>query len=233
MESEPIGPRPADPNAIVDAFLLLLSARPFGEIGLDEIAKGAGISLGNLRDAYDGKISILKDFVKRIDKAALSGWTVEPTEETTRDRLFDGIMSRVDQLKDYRAAIGNLEKSARRDPGRALCLNAIALESARFTLAAAKVPTGGLVGAARTQGFVLMMAQVLAVWREDTDPDLSRTMAALDRALERAEDWSHRADKAARAARRVAGRLERLRWRRSPSPAPTPEPVTTVDVAAA
>ena len=203
---------------IVDALLALLSEKPFAEIGLGEIATRAGVSLGDLRDAYDGKISVLADFMRRIDRAVLDTIEDVSPEETGRDRLFDLIMKRLDLMAPHRAAVGHLAESARRDPGLGLCLNRIALDTARFMLAGAGISSGGLRGAARAQGFVLMMARILPVWREDDDPDLSKTMAAVDRALEHAETWSRRTDRAADILCRVGRKLDRHRSKRPAKP---------------
>jgi len=207
-------PDPAD--RIIDAFLALLAEKPFAEVGLGEIAARAGVSLGDLRATFDGKIAILAAFIRRIDRAVLDAAEAPSPEEGARDRLFDLIMTRLDTLAPHRAAVGHVAESARRDPGLALCLNRLALDSARFMLAAADVSTGGLRGAARTQGFVVMMARILPVWREDEDPDLSRTMAAVDRALERAEGWSRRGDRAIDILCKVGRRFGSRRPKRGP-----------------
>ncbi|MCX5495174.1 TetR/AcrR family transcriptional regulator [Kaistia dalseonensis] len=218
---------------IVDAFLALLGRKPFGEVGLTEIADEAGISLGELRGAFDGKISILADFTRRIDRAVLDGVEPASDEDTSRDRLFDIVMRRLDLLAPYKDALGHLEASARRDPGLALCLNRIALDSARFMLAAAGVSTGGLQGAARAQGFVVIMARIIPIWRADTDPDQSRTMAALDRALERATDWSRRADRAGHALCALARRIDRHRPSRARQAEPQAGPAEASEQPAA
>jgi AcrR family transcriptional regulator len=202
-------PDPAD--RITDAFMALLAEKPFADIGLAEIATRAGVSLGDLRVAFDGQVSILAAFIRRIDRVVLDAAEAPSPEETARDRLFDLIMTRLDALAPYRAAVGHVADSARRDPGLALCLNQLALDSARYMLAAAGISTGGLRGAARAQGFVVMLARLQPVWRADEDPDLSRTMAAVDRALERAENWSRRGDRAIDMLCKVGRRFESRR----------------------
>lgn len=199
----------------VEAMLGLLSEKPYAEIGLGDIAARAGISLGDLRDVFDGKVDILADFMRRTDRAVLDAADEASPEETGRDRLFDLIMKRLDIVAPHWAAVGHLAEAARRDPALALCLNRIGLSSARFMLAGAGISTDGLRGAARTQGFVLMMTRILPVWRDDQDPDLSRTMAAVDRALEHAETWSRRTDRAAGVLCRVGRKLDRHRPKRS------------------
>lgn len=147
-------------------------------------------------------------------------------EESGRDRLFDIVMRRLDRLAPHKAALGHIEVSVRRDPALLPCLNGIALDSARFMLASAGIGTGGLRGAARAQGFVAMMARVYPVWRDDTDPDQSRTMAALDRALERAESWERRSESVVGALSAVCRRIGKRGSRRKPaSTPPTGQPV--------
>ena len=213
-------------KAIVEAFMALLGEKRFEAIGLGEIAERAGTTLSELRGAFDGKVSILSEFTRRIDRAVLDGIEPPSGEESARDRLFDLVMRRLDQLAPYRAAIASLEASLRRDPALALCLNKAALDSARFMLAAAGIGTGGLAGAARAQGYVLILAKVIGVWKDENDPALSRTMVALDKGLERAESWSRRADRAAAAACALARRIEKRRSTRRKADRPA-EAATT------
>jgi hypothetical protein len=62
-------------------------------------------------------------------------------------------------------------------------------------LEAAGIATAGLGGALSTQGMVAVWLYTLRAWDKDDTADLSATMAALDRALSRAEQaatWLHR-----------------------------------------
>ena len=56
--------RKAEPveDRIVDALMRLVASRSFARIGLVEIAGEAGVSLGELREAFAGKLSILAAF---------------------------------------------------------------------------------------------------------------------------------------------------------------------------
>jgi hypothetical protein len=81
-------------------------------------------------------------------------------------------------------------RSARRNPGLAFALNAMAVRSQRWMLEAAGIGTAGPRGALRAQGAALTFARVLSVWIDDEDEGLDRTMAALDRGLASAERWA-------------------------------------------
>jgi hypothetical protein len=56
-------------------------------------------------------------------------------------------------------------------------------------LEAAGIGASGPRGRLRAQGAALMFARVLAVWVDDDEAGLDRTMAALDRGLASGERW--------------------------------------------
>jgi hypothetical protein len=70
------------------------------------------------------------------------------------------------------------------DPPLALALNSITVRSMQWMLAAAGVSTAGPGGMVRAQGLALLFAHVLRTFVDDDD-DNARTMAALDRELDR------------------------------------------------
>jgi AcrR family transcriptional regulator len=85
-------------DRIIDAFMALLAEKPIEQIGLAEIAKGAGVSLSDLRGAFDSTLAILAAYVKRIDRAVLAGEDADMAEEPPRERLFDVLMRRIELL---------------------------------------------------------------------------------------------------------------------------------------
>lgn len=202
------------PDSVVDALLSLLAEKAWEDISLSEIAGRAGLGLADLREAADGKLAIIAAFQRRIDRAVLEDVGAgEEDGDSHRDRLFDIAMRRFDRLMPHRRALAHLAKSAARDPVLAVALNALSLVSARYMLTAAGLSSNGVRGIARAQGLIVILARVGTVWSEDGDPDQSRTMAALDKALDRAETWDRRAgrvaDRACRVARRFGGRRSR------------------------
>ena len=97
----------------------------------------------------------------------------------------------------------------------------------RFMCAAAGIDVEGRLGTLKLQGLVIAWTRVLAVWFEDHDTGLSRTMAALDRELDRGETLVRRVDDMDRFASplRLLGRAmmdtrRRLRERRHETSAP-------------
>jgi len=77
-------------------------------------------------------------------------------------------------------------------PGLTLMLGAATAGSMAWLLEAAGIPAGGVRGNLRVQGLTAAWLYVMRAWQSDESEDLGGTMAALDRALDRAvqaEGW--------------------------------------------
>jgi len=180
----------SDRDKAIDALMALLAEHGFEEIGLAEVAGRAGIKLSQLRGEFGSTLAILAAHIKDTDGKVLAGGDADMAEESARERLFDVLMRRIETLAPYKEATRSLMRSARRNPGLAFALNAMAARSQRWMLEAAGIRVSGPVGALRAQGAALMFARVLSVWVDDDEEGLSRTMAALDRGLASAERWA-------------------------------------------
>lgn len=170
----------------VRAALKLAETESWGELTLAAIAKQAGLAL--------------KDFHGVADKAALSG-AVEgwfdagmsegslETGEVARVRLFDVIMMRFEVMEEVRdGAMSYLRWRDRSLGGLAQRVSARAA-TAKWALACAGLDSDdGLPRAAQLAGLGWAIAQAERAWRRETSPDMTRTMAALDAELVKAED---------------------------------------------
>lgn len=187
-------------DRFVDALMRLLDTRDWHAITLQDVAEAADLTLADLRAAYPSKGAMLGAFSRRIDLIVLSQSDGEDlAEEAPRERLFDVFMRRLDALAPYRRALRRVAAATRRDPAMAAALYSVAVNSQRFMLAAAGLSTEDDLAPIKLNGAVLVFARTLEVWLEDEDSGLSRTMARLDRELDRAER-----------AMRLAGDLHRL-----------------------
>lgn len=199
--------QPKTRNRIIDALMQLAGERPWNEISLDLLAQRAGVSLSALRAAYDGRVPILADFIRRIDEKVLGGLDGDMAGEARRERLFDILLGRLEALQPYRQAIRNLGEAARRDPVLALELNRLVAGSMAWMMTAAEIPATGVSGRIRAQGLAFVWAGAMRVWLDDDDPGLARTMADLDRRLRQAERQAmrlHRLERVFSRARRSA-----------------------------
>ena len=178
----------ADPRTrIVDALMTLAGERTFEDITIRDVCAAANVSLADFRDAFPSKGAVLAAFSKRIDRAVLANTGDELAAEAPRERLFDVLMRRFDAMTPYRAALREITAWARRDPIAAVRINQAVVNSMRFMLEAAGIDSEGSAGAIKLQGLAIAWARVMSVWLDDTERELSKTMAALDKELTRGE----------------------------------------------
>ncbi|HWV51915.1 TetR/AcrR family transcriptional regulator [Pseudorhodoplanes sp.] len=203
-------------KAIIDALLSLLETGPLERIGLNDIAKAAGISLADLRGEFSSVVAILAAHMKDIDRTVLSADTSDMGDEPARERLFDVLMRRLDAHAGHKVAIRSLIRSTLCNPPLALVMNGLAARSMSWMMTAAGISAAGPKGALRAQALTLMYVRVLSVWANDEDPGLARTMAALDRELARAERWSGFLDTMLAIPERLQAGRWRARRRRDP-----------------
>lgn len=205
-------------QTIIDALLSLLASEPIERVGLDDIARAAGVSLADLREEFSSVVAILAAHMKDIDRKVLSADASDMSEEPARERLFDVLMRRLDADAGHKAAIRSLMRSTLCNPPLALMMNGLAARSMSWMITAAGISAAGPKGALRAQALALMYVRVLSVWADDEDPGLARTMAALDRELARAERLSGMLDTMLAIPERLQAGRWRARRRRDPSP---------------
>lgn len=174
-------------DAIVSAYMELLADHAPRQIGLADIAEKAGVGLAALRAEFGSSFDILAAFMKSVDVKVLDGVDADLADQSTRERLFDILMRRLDVLAPHKAAIRSLGEAARRDPGLAMGLNRLAVRSHQFMLAAAGDTRGGPASGLRAQALAALFARVIHSWLDDEDPALARTMRVLDEELGKAE----------------------------------------------
>jgi AcrR family transcriptional regulator len=183
--STPPPPTGSERERIVAALMALLAEKPIERIDPSEIAARAGVSLGTLRGEFPSTLAIFAAHVKAIDRAVIDGGEGDMADEPARERLFDVLMRRIEALAPHKEALRSLLRSARRNPGLALALNAMAVRSQQWMLAAADIHSSGPRGLLRAQGLALLFARVLRTFVNDDEEGHARTMAALDRELGR------------------------------------------------
>ncbi len=175
-----------DTGRLIAAALRLAAARPWDQITLRDIAEEAGVSLAAMREHFSSKAGILKAFTKAADEVVLREAAQRHPVGSTRDAIFEVLMSRFDAMEPYKPALRSIVRTAGQDLPDPDMLRAV-LSSQHWMLEAAGVDTSGAGGAVRTLGLASVYASVFRVWLDDSDPGLARTMAALDRRLRRGE----------------------------------------------
>lgn len=180
---------------IIAAALKLAEAGKWSSVTLADIADEAGVSLSALHSRFRSKTAILEGFVDMVDGEVLRKAKAPDMDSPARDRVFEVLMTRFDILAPYKTALANIRRSYACAPqsgaARLLCASA---NSQKWMLTAAGIPSDGGKGCVRVSGMVCLYGKVAPVWLKDDDPDLAKTMAALDRELRNGERWLKRLD---------------------------------------
>jgi AcrR family transcriptional regulator len=187
-------------DRIVAAALRLAERKGWHEVSLGGIAAEAGMPLVVLRHEFQSKGQILAAFSRAVDHAVLERFPA-PTDDAPRDRLFDVLITRFEIMRPYKGALRRIRDDLRCSFAEAAQQMRTAQKSIYWMLAAAGIPGEGGAGLLRVQGLLALYARVFAIWLDDDDPGMARTMAELDRRLRRGEA----------AIRRIGGIRERLR----------------------
>ncbi len=174
-------------DRIIDAGLDEAAAVGWRDLAMNAVAERAGLTLGDVLLQVPGKIHLMLCFLGRLDARILGPVKALDPADTPRDRLFEILMRRFDALNEKREAAKAVVAGVARDPAAMLAGVCRVERSAAAMLAAAGISTGGLMGLLRIKGLKVVMVCALRAWMSDDSADLSKTMAALDQALARAE----------------------------------------------
>ena len=169
-------------RAVIQAAFRQAALRGWAEVNVAEAARDAGLDLPRVRARFPGRAAVLLRFGVMADQLALTGGA----DGAPRERLFDMVMLRFDALQRHRTGVLALLSALRTDPATGLLLYGATLRSMKWLLDGAGIPTQGLTGALRVHGMQALWLYALRAWETDDSPDLSQTMAALDRGLDRA-----------------------------------------------
>lgn len=174
-------------DRIIDAALEEAGAIGWRHLSMNAVASRAGLTLGEVLGEVPTRAHLVLRIYDRLDRRMLAAVTTIEEADSVRDRLFDVAMKRFDAMNAQRDGMRAVIAGLRYDvpaAGAALCR---ADRTAAVMLAAAGVSPDGWLGCARIQGMKLVLLSALRAWMDDDSADLAKTMAALDRALERAE----------------------------------------------
>ena len=180
-------PSASPKDRIIDAGLEEAAAVGWRNLAMDAVAARAKMDLGEALLLVPSKTYLMLGFLDRLDARALAPVKRIDPEDSPRDRLFEILMRRFDALNEKRDGAKAVAAGVARDPAALVAGICRVDRSCAAMLSAAGISTGGLMGLARIQGLKAVAAYTLRAWMQDDSADLSKTMAALDKALTRAE----------------------------------------------
>jgi AcrR family transcriptional regulator len=189
-------------SALVSAAFRIAAEDGWHKASAAAAARAAGLSLAEARERFPSRASILLQFGRMADQAALQD---APSDGSVRDKLFDLLMRRFDVFQAHRDGVKAVLRALPADPGLALLAGIATKRSMRWMLQAAGVEATGLRGEIQVRGLLAVWIWAVRAWEKDVSEDLSGTMAAVDSGLQRAESAAY--------------------WLGAARPAPPPPPV--------
>lgn len=172
------------------ALMRVIAREGWEHASLSAVAKEADIPLAKLVETTGSLFDLLMRFGRAMDSTAIR--TADMDGETPRDRLFDLLMARFEAVLPHRSALRILMRATTRDPVLAAFFAATLPGAMARMLDAAGISTQGIAGQIRIHGLGLVHLSVVRTFLDDDSTDLSATMAALDKALARAERTANR-----------------------------------------
>lgn len=176
---------------LLGSALALAAAGGWRSASLAAVAADAGVPLAEAYAVFPTRLSILSGLLGRTDRRVLEGGPAE-ADDTPRDRLFDILMRRFDALAADREGVRAIVRDMPGDPLNALLLAPCFAASMAWMLEAAGLSAAGLGGSLRVKGLAVVYLATLRVWLDDDSIDMAKTMAALDRNLQRADQLARR-----------------------------------------
>ena len=171
-------------SALIQAAMARAETVGWRRVNVADAARAAGLPLDEARVRFPFRSSVLLRLCVLADRAALVD---DGSDGSVRERLFDLLMRRIDVLQQYRGGVQAVLRAIPFDPGLALLLGAATADSMSWMAQAAGIDVTGLAGSIRERGLIAVWLQVVRAWDRDASADLSGTMVALDKALDRAE----------------------------------------------
>lgn len=173
-------------DRMVGALLSLTQGRGWDLVAFEDIAEEAGVELAEAQEYFDDKADILAAYGRKLDRKILDNISEDETL-SCRDKLFDLLMERFDVLNEDREAIVAVLDGFKGDPKEAVLSFPHLGRSMSRMLDAAGIETNGITGAVKVAGLTGLYIYALRTWKEDDSADMAKTMATVDKALDKAE----------------------------------------------
>lgn len=185
-ENRPDGNQPSEADTIAAAAVRLAGERGWRSLTLGDIALEAGVTLSALARCYASRHEILDGFERMIDRRMLAGAIAGDVDDKPRDRLFDIIMERFDALLPYREGVRRIARELPFDPLSALTMAAAAPRSLSWMFTGARIAADGPAMPFKLAVLGGVYLATFRVWLDEESQDLGKTMATLDKQLDRA-----------------------------------------------
>lgn len=170
---------------IGEAALFLAGQHGWKKLTLEQIAKRAKLSVGQMTRYVTRKDDILPTIVCLIDDDLAKNLSPADLKSSPHDRLFEVMMARFDALQNHRAGVLAILRDISRQPQAVRLILPSHWRAIDKMLERARVDLGEMRQPLAVAALLGLYYWVLCVWQKDETEDMSKTMAAIDRGLRR------------------------------------------------
>jgi len=171
---------------LIDAALALAAESGWRSLTMAAIAEKAGVALNEALQVHGSRNDVLRAMGHHVDAAMLDEALSFTDHDGPRDRLFDMLMRRFDALSRWRTGLAAIIRDLPADPVTFMVSMQGVYHSMGLALEAASLRADGFGGLATRKGLAAVYLSTMRVWVDDDTEDMSRTMATLDKNLDRA-----------------------------------------------
>lgn len=178
---------PGTPDSrLLDGLFAVIADHGWRGVTLGRLATASGLRAGDLARRFPSRLDLLRLHADTVADTVATG-TVPGQGGTPRDRLFDVVMRGIDALVPHRAGMLRLANDMWTDPVLAVAMGPVLHGTMKRFLDSAELDSTGVQGNLRAAGLTGVWFATIRAWSKDETTDMAATMAALDKALDRAE----------------------------------------------
>ena len=177
-------------SKLISAALQLAEQGQWQQANLSVIAKIAEIPLSEAFSVARSKSDLISFINEDLTQRILDEVGEISDDMSTRDALFDLLMTRFELMNAQRQAYLTLNKDISKDLGLATKYLGMSKTNMMHLAEITGIDTSGLSGTGKTLALTYLYLNVFNVWLKDETEDLSATMKKLDSELAKAENWA-------------------------------------------
>ena len=174
-----------DYKKIVETTLKILDKKPWDNISLKEIQTKSKVK------KFDLLIKNKKDLLIKLNNYfdyKVSSKISNIENSNYKDMIFEVIMMRFDILQENRKGIKSIFESFKNKPKLLFFLIPELLDSILIMVQSINLPTKGVIGQLKIKGIFVIYVSCFFVWLNDETVSLDKTMTALDKYLDQANN---------------------------------------------
>lgn len=175
-------------DRMIDAMLDMVAAGGWSAVTCDAVTAQADVTPADAAAVCGNRSELLDAYARRVDAVACADAQAGADDEARYDELLDILMRRFEVLQLHRDAVVRLVREVPADPCTVLRCLPQSQRSFGGLAGAAGYPERGMRGAVLAKALSAVWLVTQRDWLRDDTPDLSVTMASLDRNLRRAID---------------------------------------------